>query len=316
MKFFYLLCLCFISLNAFSIKEARDKEIVSAYNKIQKSLSAVVSVNILDQRTNKIKGTGSGVLLSSNGYIVTNFHVIKNSENIQISFTGSKKRFKAKVIGFDEASDIAVLKIQKTRHKAILFIDSNKLHLSDEVFAIGNGFGLGTTVSKGIISALNKRSIGIYEYENLIQTDATINPGNSGGALVNSNGDLIGINSVIYTRSGGSNGVGFAIPSNTVKIIASAIINKGSYERGYLGISFEEEHNKVIIETIDKSSQAYKNGLSIGDIIISVDNVKVDEVGDILYILGLTQVEESLQVKYLHKNKIYIKNIRLSKRPQ
>jgi len=315
MKSFIILFLFFLNLNAFVIKNVTSKNVLSSFDRIKQSLDSVVSINLFNQTDTRMQGVGSGVLVSSSGYIITNYHVIKNSANIKISFSESKQKYNAKIIGFDKASDIAVLKIQKTKHNAIYFANSNKLRLSDEVFAIGNGFGLGTTVSKGIVSALNKRSIGIYEYENLIQTDATINPGNSGGALVNSNGNLIGINSVIYTRSGGSEGVGFAIPSNTVKIISTAIINKGSYNRGYLGVSFEEKKNKVIIESIDAKSQAFKNGLVIGDVILSINSEPIDEIGDVLYILGLTQVGETISIKYLHKNRKYIKNITLLKRP-
>ena len=163
---------------------------------------------------------GSGVIISEDGQIVTNNHVVENADEIVVTLLDNDKEYTAKIIGTDSKTDLAIIKIEEKRLSAIKFADSSKSVEGDIVFAIGNPFGVGGTITQGIISALNKNNIGLNQYENFIQTDASINPGNSGGALVDSRGALIGINSAILSRSGGNNGVGFAIPSNMVKDIA------------------------------------------------------------------------------------------------
>ena len=315
MKLSIFIILFILNLNAFEVQEAENYErvfpngkdlhkIISFNTYLDNVVSSVVTIQITKGNYDKPVGAGSGVIISKDGYIVTNAHVIKDSKNVYVYLKDSKKRKKAKVIGFDRPNDIAVIKIKSSKLKAIKFVDSDTIKLSDLVFSVGNGFGLGTTVSMGIISALNKRSLGIYEYENLIQTDATINPGNSGGALVNNRGDLIGINSALYTRSGGSNGVGFAIPSNTVKIIASSIIAHGKFERGYFGASFDlKNEDNIIIDSIDTQSPAYKSGLRKSDTIIRINGKVIDEIGDVVYILGLKTPLTKISVTYLRNGK-------------
>jgi serine protease Do len=174
------------------------------------------------------RALGSGVIISSDGYIITNAHVIKDATKIKVNINGSAKEYKAKVIGSDKKTDIAVIKIDANNLPVMAFADSSSVKVADIVFAIGNPHGLANSVTQGIVSALNKSGIGINEYENFIQTDASINPGNSGGALVDSRGALVGINSAIFSKSGGSIGLGFAISSNLAKRISKILIEKGS----------------------------------------------------------------------------------------
>jgi serine protease Do len=185
-------------------------------------------------KEHKEHALGSGVIISKDGYIVTNNHVVAGATKIIVK-TYDGKKYKAKLIGTDPGTDIAVIKIEAKNLKPITFTDSSKAKVGDIVLAIGEPFGLGESVTHGIISAKNRTSIGLNSYENFIQTDAAINPGNSGGALVDLKGRLIGINSAIISKSGGNNGIGFAIPSNMVKFVATSLIEKGKVVRGYLG---------------------------------------------------------------------------------
>ncbi|HEG3156624.1 TPA: serine protease HtrA, partial [Campylobacter jejuni] len=184
-----------------------------------------------------VSSLGSGVIISKDGYIVTNNHVVDDADTITVNLPGSDTEYKAKLIGKDPKTDLAVIKIEANNLSAITFTNSDDLMEGDVVFALGNPFGVGFSVTSGIISALNKDNIGLNQYENFIQTDASINPGNSGGALVDSRGYLVGINSAILSRGGGNNGIGFAIPSNMVKDIAKKLIEKGKIDRGFLGVT-------------------------------------------------------------------------------
>jgi serine protease Do len=181
------------------------------------------------------QGLGSGVVITADGYILTNNHVIDGADELKVSIGESTKKLTAKVVGRDEMTDIAVLKIDASDLKPALFGDSDQLEVGDVVLAIGNPFGVGQSVSRGIVSALS-RGVGIGSLEDFIQTDAAINPGNSGGALLDTKGRLVGINTAILSRSGGFNGVGFAIPINLVRAVAEQIVNKGRFERGMLGV--------------------------------------------------------------------------------
>jgi serine protease Do len=188
-------------------------------------------------RENRIqRSLGSGVIISKDGYIVTNNHVVENADEITVTIGNNPKEYNARVIGRDSDSDIAVIKIDGNNFQAIRFGYSDELKIGDVIFAIGDPFGIGSTVTQGIISALNKDNVGINRYENFIQTDASINPGNSGGALVDSRGALIGINSAIITKSGGNNGIGFAIPVDMLKDVVKKLISDGKVTRGYLGV--------------------------------------------------------------------------------
>ena len=233
---------------------------------------------------------GSGVILSKNGYIVTNYHVISGATKIIVK-TMDGKKYKAKLIGSDPKTDLAVIKIDAKNLHPITIADSSKVEVGDMVLAIGNPFGLRESVTAGIVSALNRNSIGLNDYENFIQTDAAINPGNSGGALVDMKGRLIGINSAIISRSGGNNGIGFAIPSNMVKFVVTSLIEKGKVVRGYLGVMISNidsskaklygiDHG-VLINKVEPNSAAAKAGLKPGDIIVAVDGEEVKNAGEL-----------------------------------
>ena len=224
---------------------------------------------------------GSGVIVSKNGYIVTNSHVVEDADTIMVKIPGSDNEYSGKLVGSDPKSDIAVIKIDADGLTPIRIGRSSDLKIGDVVFAIGNPFGVGLSVSQGIISAQHKNGIGINEYENFIQTDASINPGNSGGALIDSRGALIGINSAIITRSGGNNGIGFAIEVDMVKDIAQKLIETGSVARGYLGVGIADltkelhklykHENGALVNNVEPGSPAAAAGLKRGDLIVSVD---------------------------------------------
>ena len=233
---------------------------------------------------------GSGVILSKNGYIVTNYHVVSGATKIIVKTIDGKK-YKAKLIGSDPKTDLAVIKIEAKNLHPITIADSSKVEVGDMVLAIGNPFGLKESVTAGIVSALNRNSIGLNSYENFIQTDAAINPGNSGGALVDLKGRLIGINSAILSRSGGNNGIGFAIPSNMMKFVVTSLIAKGKVVRGYLGVMISNidsgkaklygiDHG-VLINQVQPHSAAEKAGLKPGDIIVAVDGEEVKNAGEL-----------------------------------
>jgi len=232
------------------------------------------------------KALGSGVIISKNGYIVTNNHVVSDAKSIVV-YTHDGKKYKAKLIGTDPKTDLAVIKIDADDLKPITFTDSSQIQVGDIALAIGNPFGIGETVTQGIISGLNRDKIGINDYENFIQTDAAINPGNSGGALVDLKGRLIGINSAILTKSGGNNGVGFAIPSNMVRFVATSLITNGKVIRGYLGVEISDiDKSKkalygidygVLINKVMPNTAASKAGLKAGDIIVAINGKTVKD---------------------------------------
>lgn len=224
------------------------------------------------------EGLGSGVIVSADGYIVTNNHVIESADEIEV-FLADKRKFSAKVIGTDPRTDVAVIKIDTTGLPTLPWGDSSTLEVGELVLAVGNPFGLNQTVTMGIISAVGRADVGIVDYEDFIQTDAAINPGNSGGALVNLKGELIGINTAIFTRTGGYMGIGFAIPSNMAKNVMNSLIKYGKVVRGWLGVSIQEvtddlakefgapdTHGALVSDVID-DSPASQAGIVQGDII-------------------------------------------------
>lgn len=233
------------------------------------------------------RSLGSGVIVSKNGYIVTNNHVIENAEEISVTIGTDTTEYNAKLIGRDSDSDIAVIKIEAKNLSPIKLGDSKSLKIADMIFAIGNPFGIGSTVTQGIISALNKNKVGINRYENYIQTDASINPGNSGGALVDSRGALIGINTAIISKSGGNNGIGFAIPVDMVRDVVKKLVSDGKVTRGYLGVSISDldqslekvyNHKKgALVLDVSPDSPASKYGLKRGDLIYTINSKKITD---------------------------------------
>lgn len=259
------------------------------------------------------RSLGSGVIISEDGYIVTNNHVIDGADVIVVTVPNDTKEYKAKIIGRDPRSDIAVIKIDDHNLKSVLFADSSQLKEGDIVFAIGNPFGVGESITQGIVSALNKSEVGINEYENFIQTDAPINPGNSGGALADSRGVLVGINAAIISKSGGNVGIGFAIPSNMVKQIATQLIETGKIERGYLGVTIQDLNNNLkefygrdtgaIVTSVVKGSPAEKSGLKRGDLIISVDGKNVKDSAELKNKIGSLPPDKPTKVAIIRDNK-------------
>lgn len=260
------------------------------------------------------RSLGSGVIVSEAGYIITNNHVIDGADRVLVTLAGGKEEYEAKVIGTDPKSDLAVIKIEAENLSALPFFDSDKVEVGDVVFAIGNPFGVGETVTSGIVSATNRSAVGIVEYEDFIQTDAAINPGNSGGALVNSTGALIGINSAILTRSGASHGVGFSIPANMVKQIATALIEKGEFVRAWLGVSIgnldenlQEFYNRkegAVIMGVEPGSPADKAGLKRGDLVFKVGSRAIADATALRNAIGALAPGQKVKIEFVRDKKI------------
>lgn len=242
-------------------------------------------------RDRKAQGLGSGVIVSADGYILTANHVVEGADKVKVAFSDGEKEFDAKVIGTDPPTDLAVLRIDaKKSLPAIALADSDKLEVGDMVLAIGNPFAVGQTVTMGIISALQRGGFGISGYEDFIQTDAAINPGNSGGALVDVEGRLVGINTAILSRSGGFQGVGFAVPINMARYVMDRLITSGRVARGFLGINIQpltaelakefnlpDESSGVLVGEVTGNGSAAKAGLRDGDVIVEFNGKKVSD---------------------------------------
>ena len=242
-------------------------------------------------------GLGSGVIISASGYILTNNHVVEGADEIDVILNDTRKAT-AKVIGTDPDTDLAILKIELDKLPVIVLGDSDTLQVGDAVLAIGNPFGVGQTVTSGIVSALGRNQLGINTFENFIQTDAAINPGNSGGALVDVNGNLMGINTAIYSRSGGSMGIGFAIPVATAKQVLEGIVRDGEVTRGWIGVEPQDLNPElaeafnlspevlraggVIITGVLQNGPAAQAGLQPGDVITAVNEQTVGNVSQLL----------------------------------
>ena len=266
---------------------------------------------------------GSGFIIDEEGIIVTNNHVIEGAEDIVVQVNGEKK-FKANVLGADPLSDIAVLKIQTNqKFVPVKFGDSDKARIGDWVIAIGNPFGLGGTVTSGIISARN-RSIGLSRYEDYIQTDASINSGNSGGPLFDMNGDVIGINTAILGRSGNV-GIGFSIPSNSAKIVIDQLVKFGETKRGWLGVRIQDVTKEIAeVEKLDRprgalvasvapNSPSDKAGVKSGDIILEFNGEKIEQMKELPIIVARTEVGKKVKVKIWRNKKEIIKTITLGR---
>ena len=255
---------------------------------------------------------GSGVIISKNGYIVTNYHVVSGATKIIVKLHDGRK-YTAKLIGSDPKTDIAVIKIEAKNLKPITITDSNDVKVGDIVLAVGNPFGLGETVTQGIVSGLNRSSVGLNDYENFIQTDAAINPGNSGGALVDLKGRLVGINSAILSTSGGNNGIGFAIPSNMMKFVVTSLITTGKVTRGYLGVRISNIDSAkaklygidygVLINSVEPNSAAAKAGLKAGDVIVAVDGKKVTNASILRNIIAFKGAGAKVRLKIYRDGK-------------
>jgi len=263
----------------------------------------------------KTSSLGSGVIVDAKrGLVLTNNHVIANAIQITVTLRDGRQ-VEAEIVGADPETDIAVLKMTAENLTALTTTDSDNLRVGDFVVAIGNPFGLGQTVTSGIISALSRSGLGIEEYEDFIQTDASINPGNSGGALVNLKGQLVGINTAIFSQSGASHGIGFAIPINLALRIMEQILDTGEVKRGFLGVSIQDisselaeafglkRKNGALINKVLKDSPADKAGLLPGDIVISIDGKKIRNANDVRNRIGLLPIGEKIEFKLLRDGK-------------
>lgn len=240
---------------------------------------------------------GSGVIVDTKGYIITNNHVTTGADQISVVLNDGKK-LEAKVVGTDPDSDIAVLKVDSSKLPAITIGDSSVLRVGDVVLAIGNPFGVGQTVTMGIVSATGRNQLGITNFENFIQTDAAINPGNSGGALIDAHGRLVGINTAIFSKSGGSQGIGFAIPVDMVRGIMKQLVENGKVSRGWLGLGGQDvtsalaesfglkDVQGVLISNVFRGGAADKAGLRPGDVITMIDKHKITSAFDIVNAIG------------------------------
>ncbi|MDD2712441.1 MAG: Do family serine endopeptidase [Simplicispira sp.] len=238
-------------------------------------------------------GLGSGVIISPDGYILTNNHVVEGADEIEVTLTDSR-RAPARIIGTDPETDLAILKIELDKLPVIVLGNSDELAVGDRVLAIGNPFGVGQTVTSGIVSALGRTQLGINTFENFIQTDAAINPGNSGGALVDVNGNLLGINTAIYSRSGGSMGIGFAIPVSTAKMVLDGIVQDGQVTRGWIGVEPSELSPElaetfgikategVIVTGVLQDGPGAQAGIRPGDVIVRVNDQEITNVPKLL----------------------------------
>ncbi|MBF1165273.1 MAG: Do family serine endopeptidase [Dechloromonas agitata] len=271
-------------------------------------------------------GLGSGVIVSPNGYILTNYHVIEGADDIQVSLNDSKT-YKAKVVGSDPESDLAILQIKAEKLPAITFGQMDSLRVGDVVLAIGNPFGVGQTVTMGIVSALGRSHLGINTFENFIQTDAAINPGNSGGALVDSQGHLVGINTAIYSRTGGSLGIGFAIPVSSARSIMEQIIRTGSVTRGWIGVEAQEitpelaesfglpDTEGSLIAGVMRGSPADTAGIRPGDVLLSVNGKPVKDPQVMLDLIAALTPEERAAFRLRRDKGIVEVQVRIVKRP-
>lgn len=268
----------------------------------------------IPQRERVQSSLGSGVILSEQGYLVTNNHVIQDADSIVVALRDGREAT-AEVIGTDPETDLAVLKIELSDLPTITLYPSDKLNVGDVVLAIGNPFGVGQTVTMGIVSATGRNSLGINTYEDFIQTDAAINPGNSGGALVDAYGNLIGINTAIFSKSGGSQGIGFAIPSTLTKQIMRDLIQYGRVIRGWLGIEIQEltpelaesfglqKMQGLIIAGVFRNGPAHQGGLQPGDIMLSINGVPISDGRQSMSDIARLRPDQAAEIVVLREGK-------------
>lgn len=270
---------------------------------------------------------GSGVLVSQDGYIITNNHVVERADEIKVTLY-DQQTYKGKIIGTDPKTDIAVIKISADNLPSIKWGDSDSLQVGEFVLAFGNPFSLGHTVTMGIVSALGRANVGIADYEDFIQTDAAINPGNSGGPLVNIKGELVGINTAIFSKTGGYQGIGFAVPSNMARSVMTQLINEGKVTRGWLGVTIQNltpELSKefglkratgALVTDIFDNSPAEKSGLKRGDVVIEVNSKKINNVENLRNIVSQSKIGKKIKITALRDNKKIVFHAIISEFPQ
>ncbi|MGH8667984.1 MAG: Do family serine endopeptidase [Burkholderiales bacterium] len=270
---------------------------------------------------------GSGVIVSNTGYVLTNHHVVEAADEIEVALHDGKKLL-AKMVGNDPETDLAVLRVNAENLPAITFGSSDALKVGDVVLAIGNPFGVGQTVTGGIVSALGRTGLGINTFENFIQTDAAINPGNSGGALVDAGGNLVGINTAIFSRSGGSMGIGFAIPVSTAKMVLEQIVKSGSVTRGWIGVEVQDITPPVaesfrlgstrgaLIAGVLRGGPADKAGVKPGDVMVEVEGRPVADPTSMLNLIAALPPGASARMKIKRQGKDLDAQITVGRRPK
>ena len=312
----------------------------------QKAAPAVVSITVQQKARSKSRkvdpwfrffeepeedspagGMGSGVIVSPEGYILTNNHVIEGADEIEVSLNDGRST-RAKVIGTDPETDLALLKIDLPNLPVIVLGQMSALQVGDAVLAIGNPFGVGQTVTSGIVSALGRKQLGINTFENFIQTDAAINPGNSGGALVDVQGNLLGINTAIYSRSGGNMGIGFAIPVSTARQVLEGIVKDGQVTRGWLGVEPTEitpemaetfglkQTQGVIITGVLQDGPAAKAGIKPGDVLLRVAGKDIQNVGELLTHIAALPPGQQVKVELARRNAAMTLDVTPAQRPK
>ena len=278
-------------------------------------------------RAQREESLGSGVIVSPDGYILTNNHVVEGATDVRITFS-NKRQLQAKVVGADPKTDIAVLKVEGTGYPAITIGDSSKVQVGDYALAVGDPFGVGQTVTMGIVSAMNRGNLGIEDYEDFIQTDAPINPGNSGGALVNDRGELIGINTAILSHgSGGNQGIGFAVPVNLARQVMDQILDHGKVTRAYLGIVVQDvtpaiakamgqsELRGALVGDVKSSSPAGRAGLQRGDIILEVNGKPIADSNDLRMNISMMKPDAAVKLKILRNGNQSDMTVKLGELP-
>jgi len=281
-----------------------------------------------ETQTRKSTNLGSGVIVSEQGYILTNSHVVEAADEIEVALADTR-RAKAQVVGTDPETDLAVLKIDLPKLPSILFGQSDQVHVGDVVLAIGNPFGVGQTVTFGIVSALGRNHLGINTFENFIQTDAAINPGNSGGALVDASGSLIGINTAIYSRTpgGASLGIGFAIPAGTARQVLDQIMQTGQVTRGWIGVGVQDmtrelsesfrlpEIRGALITEVVRGTPAEKAGIRLGDILVGVEGQPVTDSASMLNLVSALDPGKQATIRLVRSNQETDVRVIVGRRP-
>ncbi len=317
---------------------------VSYAEAVTKAASTVVSIQALRQQvetpaltppltvtpepSNKPRrNQGSGVIISDHGHILTNYHVIANTEAILVTLNDGRQT-QAKVLGSDPDTDLAVITIDLEQLPLISIADSNQVQVGDVVLAIGNPFGIGQTVTQGIISATGRDRVGLNTYENFIQTDAAINPGNSGGALVNAHGEIVGINAAIFSDSGSYQGIGFAIPVDMALDVVKQIIEHGGVIRGWLGVEGTDlnpqllqrmglpQINGVLITDVFNNGPADKAGLVVGDIITQINQTMIRDTRDVLNLIANGRPGDNITITGIRQRQSFLTTTTLAQRPQ
>ena len=279
-------------------------------------------------RERREQALGSGVIISEDGYLLTNNHVVENADEIKVAFADGKTVYDAKIIGTDPQTDIAVIKIEGNKLPAMVIGDSDTLEVGDTVLAIGNPFGVGQTVTAGIVSAKGRAGMGIVDYEDFIQTDAPINPGNSGGALVDVEGRLVGVNTAIFSRSGGNNGIGFAVPVNLARFVMERLVTDGKVTRGHLGVMIQpvtpelakafdlKDASGALVGQVTEGSPAEKAGLKEGDVVVEFNGRKVADSRQLRLMVAQTSPGTDAKLEIIRDGKTTSVTVKLGELPK